>query len=222
MCRGMIVTCSILAEGVVQRSDATAFSEMPPKGAKGLTKEQRDEAAAQMDKLIEEFVKEIKDVEKPDKKLFLGKFNKSQMEVLWTRIEAKRGKAPSTIKEAWDTLRSMGQAKASDKRHECLITFLKDLVAGKEGEDGAAWQEQLLTIADEFTKTRTQTVEKEKLTFGQLVVQHTKAEALAMIRKGKFEKTVDKWGDTVYVRTNKKDKVEKSRKQTLRTDRHIN
>ena len=91
----MIVTCSILAEGVVQRSDATAFSEMPPKGAKGLTKEQRDAVAAQMDKLIEEFVKEIKDVEKPDKKLILAKFNKSQMEVLCKRLEPKRGKAPS-------------------------------------------------------------------------------------------------------------------------------
>ena len=140
------------------------------------------------------------------------------MELLWKRLEKQRGRQPASVAEAWESLRDLGQAGASEKRHQTLIQFLKDM---SSGNDDNTWAEKLLETSDELVKKRTLRIQHEKLTKGQLESQHGKKEARMMIRTGKVKEVEAKDGMTKYIRVNETDTAEKSRAQALKLNRHV-
>ena len=132
---------------------------MVRKGQRGQTKEERDCAAAALDQAIQNMLLELstkKDQDTPDKELLEKHFTPRQLEALWQRFAKARGRAPQTIRDAWNQLKGLGAKKKSDNHLKALTEFMKD-------PDSQAWTDVLLSISDEIKGSHRITKEKKGL-----------------------------------------------------------
>ena len=119
----------------------------------------------------------------------------ADLQALWKRLEKARGRQPSSVQEAWDSLKQLGGAKAAQSRCNTLCLYLR----GK-GEDinPPLWVDHLLLMHEEIARISERKVTAKPLYRGELEQLHGKAEAARFIREGKWRSKKDRDGDTVY------------------------
>ena len=134
-------------------------------------------------------------------------FTKGELEAYWNRLTSARKKKSMSVEDAWKGLKAMTKEDAEKTRWVTLSDYIRK-------PDGQDWHENLITITDQFTKSRKLRISKDEFYKEELEVKHGKAEAAAFIAKGKYREKKDEQGDTFYVKVRKEEILEKERRQT--------
>ena len=108
--------------------------------------------------------------------LLAGEFS-----VVWKMLEREGGRAPQSIREAWDSLKTLGGSKAQGKRLGTLWEYI-------QGKD---WQEHLMEVQDDIVQANRHTKTARPLYRGEIEVQHGKKEATRLIESGRFKQVHD-------------------------------
>ena len=148
------------------------------------------------------------------KDMISKEFSTAELNVIWKRITAILKKEQVTIKEAWDTLKTLGKKRAAEEKLTTLCNYMKD-------PSGDAMAEHLLTVYEEIERTRTQERSQLKKYKGELNRIHGVAEANRLITNGTFVETTGYKGNVCYVKV--EDKQVDSRQRTIRVQgqRHM-
>ena len=103
---------------------------------------------------------------------------------MWKRLEKARGRQPTNVQEAWDSLKELGKAAAGEKKLNILVSYIKD----EEDE----WIDTLMTITDSIEQSKIKRRTGIPMSKGELEQIHGKLETEQFIKQGIFKKIRDK------------------------------